>query len=146
MSDKRQMPRTKKRLSCTLTVNGQRYSGIVLDVSATGLFVQTGATPKPGTQVALVLQLTSGDSLPLRATVARRRNVPTHLKSIAQGGIGLCLEGAPEEYFSLIEDLQGPREAAPPVKPTARPKETPHSQLARKALLARLKHLRSDVG
>jgi hypothetical protein len=126
-------------------VNGQRYTGIVIDISATGLFVQTSAAPKPGTPVMLELQLPNGDLLPLHANVARRRNVPAHLKSIAQGGVGLCLEGAPEAYFQLIEDLQGPREASAPVKEKPRRKEAPQADLARKALLARLKQLRSEA-
>jgi hypothetical protein len=145
MSDKRRMPRTRKRLSCSLTINEQRYSGIVLDVSATGLFIQTSATPKPGSNVGLEVQIAPGESLPLQATVARRRNVPNHLKSIATGGVGLCLEGAPEEYFALIKELQAPREATTPEDDAARPKKLPHSDLARRALLARLEKLRTGT-
>ena len=142
MSDNRRMPRTKKRLSCRVTVNQQRYSGIVLDVSATGMFVQTSVTPTPGTQVTLDVQLPNGDKLQLCAVVARRRNVPAHLKSIAQGGVGLCLEAAPEEYFRLIKELQGPRpEAAAPAKEAPQPEQAPRSELVRKARLARLKRL-----
>ncbi len=144
MSDNRKMPRTKKRLSCRVTVNEQRYTGIVIDLSATGMFVQTSATPKPGTPVMLEVQMIDGDTLQLHATVARLRNVPARLKTIVQGGVGLRLEGAPEAYFRLIEELQGPREAAPSEEETPEPKQAPRSGLARKALLARLKLIRSE--
>jgi len=149
MNEKRQMPRSKKRISCAVTVNGQRYAGMVLDVSATGVFVQTSAAPKVGSTVTLELQLSGIETLPIRARVARRRSVPARLKSIVHGGIGLALEGAPEEYFRLIGELQGPRETAAPVKEepsvkeTPGTKQTPRSGLARKALLGRLKKLSS---
>jgi hypothetical protein len=146
MDDNRRMPRTKKRLSCTVMVSQQRYTGIVIDVSATGLFVQTNATPKPGTQVTVELQVPGGETIALNTAVARRRNVPAHLKSIARGGIGLCIEGASESYFALIGELQGEKTAPP--KPAAKkpqPKEAPHSSLARKALLKRLDKLRSEA-
>lgn len=144
MSDKRRMPRTRKRLSCSLMVNSQRYTGIVLDISATGLFIQTSVAPKPGTIVNFEMRLPSGESLSLQASVARRRNVPAHMQSIARGGIGLCLESTPEEYFALVEAIQGPREVVASAPEPARLKETPHSDLARKALFARLDKIRSE--
>jgi len=149
MRERRQTPRSKKRISCAITVDGHRYAGIVLDVSATGVFVQTSATPKMGSNVTLELQLSGIETLPIRARVARRHSVPARLKSIVHGGIGLALEGAPEEYFRLIGELQGPRETAPAVKEkpsvkeTPGAKKTPRSRLERKALLARLKKLSS---
>lgn len=148
MDDNRRMPRTKKRLSCTVLVSNQSYTGIVLDVSATGIFVQTSAAPKPGEPVHVDLQMPGGEILPLEATVARRRKVPARLKSIAQGGVGLCLDAPPEAYFSMIGDLQAPRskEPAKPEKPAKTLKQTPTSGLARKALLKRLEKLRSETG
>jgi Tfp pilus assembly protein PilZ len=152
MSERRQTQRSKKRISCALTVNGHRYAGMVLDVSATGVFVQTSAAPKVGSHVTLELQLSGIETLPIRARVARRRSVPTRLKSIAHGGVGLALEGAPEEYFRLIGELQASQEAPPPVKEeppvkeAPRTKKPPPSGLARKALLARLKKLSSESG
>ncbi|MBW2269869.1 MAG: PilZ domain-containing protein, partial [Deltaproteobacteria bacterium] len=124
------MPRTKKRLSCNLVVNDQRYTGIVIDVSASGLFVQTSVAPKPGSSVELELQLPSGDFLPLHATVARRRSVPARLRSVVRCGLGLSLEHVPEAFFSLVEELQGPREAVPQKEATPRPKAAAHSDLA----------------
>ena len=146
MSDNRRMPRTKKRLSCTLIADDQRTAGIVLDVSATGLFVQTSATILPGAKVELEIQLPEGTTLLLHTSVMRRRTVPPQLRSVARGGLGLAVEGTPEEYYKLIGDLQGPRETAVAPKPAARAKETPPSDLARKALLARLKKMRSGTG
>ena len=145
MSDKRRMPRSKKRLSCTLDINGQRYNGLVLDVSATGLFVQTSASPRPGSDISIDVSLPDGESLILRARVARRRNVPAHLKSIALGGLGVRLAGAPEQYFQLVEELQGPREQVEEAAAPAKLVESPPADLARKALLARLEQLRAEM-
>ena len=46
--DKRREARLKKRIACSLTINGVRQHGIVMDLSSKGLFVQTSAKPKPG--------------------------------------------------------------------------------------------------
>ncbi len=41
-------PRFKKRLPCRVRRGPSTYSGMVVDLSRTGLFVQTGAGAKPG--------------------------------------------------------------------------------------------------
>ena len=41
-------PRKKKRISCEIISSNSRYTGIVIDISATGLFVQTNVKPAPG--------------------------------------------------------------------------------------------------
>ena len=75
--EKRREFRTKKRLVCTLDVLGDRHTGIILDVSPRGLFVQTSAKPSPGTEIKVELTV-HGASQPLwlTAVVARQKLVP----------------------------------------------------------------------
>ena len=42
--DHKRSKRVKRRITCELVIEGKRYSGIMLDVSATGMFVQTAVS------------------------------------------------------------------------------------------------------
>jgi Tfp pilus assembly protein PilZ len=136
----RRAPRRKKRIACALYVEQRRYSGIVLDISATGLFVQTSGKVLPGTLVRLELfDPDRPEPLILQASVARQRVVPVRLKTIAHGGIGVKIEQAPEEFFALVAKLQpADAQTAPPKQEKPAP-ESPvqRSTLARKARASR---------
>ena len=122
----RRAERTKKRLTCTLVIEGSRLAGIVLDLSATGLFVQTSANPTPGARFGVELEIPGEPQRSVLAVrVARKKIAPPRLKSIVQGGLGLQIENAPEAYFSCVAQLQAgeaaaasPAVAAPPAKPS----------------------------
>jgi len=94
-------------MACSLLVGERRHTGIVLDVSATGLFIQTSASPSPNQVVDLELSI-PGESevVPVRAIVARRKAVPPRLITVAHGGLGLRIENAPEAYFTMVASLQ----------------------------------------
>ncbi len=69
--------RTKKRIGCTLVHGDQRYSGLVLDCSPQGLFVQTSAKLSPGSMVNVELGVsTQPEPLLVHARVARLKLVP----------------------------------------------------------------------
>jgi hypothetical protein len=114
--------RTKKRLPCTLVVEDSRLAGIVLDLSASGIFVQTSANPSPGTRLDLEIEI-PGESQRalLTVRVARRKVVPPRLKSVVHAGLGLQIENAPEAFFGYMAQLQADEtaSAAPPAKPSA---------------------------
>ena len=99
-------PRKKKRLSCEIVSNESRYSGIAIDISATGLFVQTNVKPMPGSPVEIRLSL-PGVAAPvaMRARVARKKVVPAELLTLAQGGIGLSLEQPADAYLDFVAGL-----------------------------------------
>jgi hypothetical protein len=101
--NRRRSKRIKKRLGCSLQIEGRHHSGVVIDVSATGLFVQTNARPDPGTPVSLEMSV-PGAPRPLffQAVVARQKLVPPQLVTVAQGGIGLLLQNAPEDWYGFI--------------------------------------------
>jgi Tfp pilus assembly protein PilZ len=123
--NRRRLPRTKMRIACTLHLEESLHSGMVLDVSAGGLFVQTNASPAPGTPLRLELRVPGlSEPIEMQATVARKRIVPPRLRALLKGGIGLQLENPPEEFYALVARLQAPelatsetsREAKPPEK------------------------------
>ncbi len=101
--DRRRAKRMKKRLGCSLQIDGRHHSGVVLDVSATGLFVQTNAKPDPGTPVSFQISI-PGSPRPLffQALVARQKIVPPQLLTVAQGGLGLLIQNAPEDWYAFI--------------------------------------------
>ncbi len=101
--DRRRSKRIKKRLACSLQIDGRHHSGVVLDVSASGLFIQTNAKPDPGTPVSLEMSI-PGSPRPLffQAVVARQKIVPPQLLTVAQGGLGLLIQNAPEDWYAFI--------------------------------------------
>jgi len=67
-------PRQKKRISCELIVNDSRYSGIILDISATGMFIQTTLKPGAGEGVTVYLKIPGRDeTIRVDARVARKK-------------------------------------------------------------------------
>lgn len=109
----RSAKRTKRRMACALVVGRQRFSGVVLDFSSTGIFVQTTAKPQPREAVTLELSLPGRrEPIRLEASVARLFMVPAQLLTVAQGGIGLRIRNAPEAYFELLQRIQLERKPA----------------------------------
>lgn len=111
-SQVQQDPRIKRRLSCDLFFNGGRQSGIVLNVSRGGLFVQTSVAAGPGENVAVDLNRRSGENLEIDATVVWKRIVQAELMGVAHGGVGLEIKRASPNYYEFVEDaLEVKREA-----------------------------------
>jgi Tfp pilus assembly protein PilZ len=98
---------------------------MVLDVSAGGLFVQTNASPAPGTLVRLELRVPGHpEPIEMQAQVARKRIVPPRLRTLLKGGIGLQLENPPEEFYTLVAKLQSPEAAASQTASATKPSES----------------------
>jgi hypothetical protein len=106
--------RARRRLACRIVHGRQRFSGVILDLSASGMFVQTSAKPRPGEAVGIEISL-PGHREPLRvdAEVARLRLVPGQLVIVAQGGVGLRITSAPEAYFAFLSAVLPAKLAAP---------------------------------
>lgn len=104
---RRAFDRIKHRIFCELLHDGKRSSGMVLDISARGLFVRMGnvAAPPLGTQVQVVLNDPELVEMPLVARMTRVKAVRHELVVSADGGIGLEVLSAPEAYFNLVETL-----------------------------------------
>jgi hypothetical protein len=117
LKENRKAKRVRRRVPCEIRYEGRRLSGIVIDMSRTGLFVQSG-TPLPLRtliEVELILG-PKGESVVLRAHVARRMVVPHQL---AKGGIGLHIVEAPTAYYQAIDGDAGNAEV-PPSRPRFR--------------------------
>lgn len=98
-------PRFKKRVPCRIMLGKQQYSGLVLDVSRTGLFVQTSAAPVCGDEIEVTLTRPARDSgFALTARVVWQRRVPSQLRRLVEGGVGLEIRYAPESYFALLSE------------------------------------------
>lgn len=141
MGKSQRLERTRKRLSCALTIEQRHYSGIVLDLSGSGLFIQTTAPAEPGTGLRIELAVPGqAEPLPIHARVARRKVVPPRLVTVAQGGLGVRIEQAPEAYYALIAELQRAKLPAGEAKPSrpacAPPRAKPRGGLQHKALEA----------
>ncbi len=127
--ERREEPRIKKRISCELSVGERRFSGLVLDLSAGGLFVQTAARARPGERVRVALSVPGRkEALEVSARVARARLVPPRLRTLAHGGVGLQLENAPQEYLEFVEAVKRPVvlervSVLPPETPSPEPRE-----------------------
>jgi hypothetical protein len=93
--------RIRRRITCELQLDGRSYRGIVLDLSETGVFVQTEATPPAGTHLRIKLHASGGIEFQVDATVARRQVAPPQLASVVRGGLGLRVEDPPPAYYKL---------------------------------------------
>ena len=97
--------RFKKRVPCQLKLGKRQYSGLVLDMSRTGLFVQTSAAPRSGEEIEVILSRPERDSgFALTAKVVWQRRVPAPLRRLVDGGVGLEIRYAPESYFALLSE------------------------------------------
>ena len=115
--------RYRKRLPCRLEVPNGAYSGMVLNLSRGGLFVQTSAAASPGEAVHLDLSLGDADAVGLDTRVVWRRVVAPHLRSVSQGGMGVHIQYANDAYFGFVARLaEGPAADEPaPARSAAGP-------------------------
>lgn len=120
--------RTKHRAPCTITAGGQRYNALVLDLSRTGLFIQTSAKPAIGDRLDIELVI-HGKVAAMHVEVARRKQVPPQLLNVAHGGVGVRILSAPEEFYQLLMEAQAKGESngesAKGARSTGSPRATP---------------------
>ena len=103
MKTERRSARIKRRVTCEFEVDGRRYRGIVLDLSESGLFVQTEATPGPGARLRLRFHASGdGEAFEVDGSVARRQAAPPQLAQVGRGGLGLRVHAPPPAYFELL--------------------------------------------
>jgi hypothetical protein len=126
--DRTAAKRAKRRFTCELMVDGQRSTGIILDVSESGIFVQTATRIAPNTRVDVMI--TGQRNVPdmqLRAVVARQKRTDPRLVSVNAGGLGLKILDAPPSYYEHMvvreEGVAAPRPARRSARKTAAPAE-----------------------
>jgi len=121
---RRRHERVKRRFPCEFFTEGQRYRGIVVEVSPGGLFVQTDASTAPGNEIELHLAAAGAvPELVLRGIIVRRLMVPAMLAAAVRRGIAVEILEAPREYglafgSTLLDaPIGGAREEEKPAAP-----------------------------
>ena len=89
-SERRAAKRSRARLPVRLWNEKQQGLGHTLDVSRTGIFVETAAPLEIGTRLHFEIQHPDGPFLG-EAVVVRKKRVPPHLRTIVKPGVGLSL-------------------------------------------------------
>ncbi len=98
--------RFRKRIPCAFNAGGRSCSGLVLNVSRSGLFLQTSVPEDSGTVVDLELMPPErAEPIALRARVVWRKAVPARLSTIVNGGLGMQIIWADEAYYGLLSAL-----------------------------------------
>ena len=103
-SERRIFDRLPYRVPCEFTHDGHRMAGIVTDISARGLFIETSHRVPSGTELKLVLRDPRG-SLDLVGRVRREKRSHRSARQVLSGGFGLRLDVVPEPYFKLLVEL-----------------------------------------
>jgi hypothetical protein len=106
-------PRFKKRVPCRLVTPGGTHSGMVLNVSRGGLFVQTSAAASPGEAIHVDLGVDDAAPLGVDACVVWRRVVGAHLRTVSTGGFGARIRYAPDAWFGFLSGLAGSEVVSP---------------------------------
>jgi hypothetical protein len=129
-------------MTCRVHFEGRQHNGIVLDLSGSGLFIQTSAKLSPGARVDIDLSLPDATAR-MQVDVVRRKQVPAQLLTVAQGGIGVRIVSAPESYYRFLHHLQATEReqrdteeqaaAASPVRPSVAPAAAAQAAPARPA-------------
>jgi len=97
--------RFRKRIPCKVRRSRSTFSGLVVDVSATGLFVQTSAAAMAGDEIDITLSGREQEpAITVNAQVVWRRQVPYQLRSMVEGGLGLKIRYAPEQYYAILAE------------------------------------------
>lgn len=99
-------PRVRRRLPCTLDTTEGHRQGLVLNLSRSGLFVQTNLPPRPGTEVAVDLTGPEvGDRILVHAEVVWRRRLNSRMTGTATSGMGLRLQAPDPGYEALLRGI-----------------------------------------
>ena len=122
--ERRREDRFGHRMTCKLELNDRLYQGLVLDVSPSGLFVQTRAKAPERAMAPVTVELRSAasdDATTLSAMVARQYWVPDQLVRLVKGGMGLRVIGNCAAWLELIDGIAERKRLALVGREAARP-------------------------
>jgi len=103
--ERRDRPRVRLELPCALQIEGRRHRGLVRDISARGLFVQTPGELPPGANAIIAFRTPDGRRFVLETSVPHRQQVSNSLASLDVGGVGLRIEDPPSAYLRWFEGV-----------------------------------------
>jgi hypothetical protein len=99
---KRRFGRKTHRVGCEFELEGRRHTGIVCDVSARGLFVQTTVLPEREGDLEIMLRTPGHGDILVRGRAARLARRHHTAAAVHQMGFGLEITWASERYFEFV--------------------------------------------
>jgi len=93
--ERRESPRSRRRIPCEFQHQGDQYRGIAVNISRSGLFIQTDATLEQGAELEVDFLGDQLEGTSFRAEVVRRRATPLLLASLIRPGLGVRIVDAP---------------------------------------------------
>jgi len=103
--ERRDRPRVRRELPCTLLIEERRHRGLVRDLSTGGLFVETPGDLSPGSDAIVSFRTPEGQRFVLETSVPHRRAVSHSLAAHSAGGVGLHIQAPPARYRCWGEDV-----------------------------------------
>jgi len=103
--NRRRFPRARLRVPCRLRTGPKEpyKAGFLVDVSASGIFVQTATRAEAGTAVEILVDLEDGNApVQLDTTAVRLKQSHRAVKSVRQGGLALRIDKASERFFEQL--------------------------------------------
>ena len=108
MSEKRKSRRFARRLKVRFGEKDRpfHYNGLTGDISATGMFVSTTASIKPGTRVHVEVTTTENQLMFFEGVVVRQVVVPAELRGVVKAGFGFRYLSGLELMAELVPSLK----------------------------------------
>jgi hypothetical protein len=103
-SERRIFARVPYRIPCSFTHEGAKLGGIVTDVAARGIFVESSHRIPPGTELRFVLRDPRG-AYEVMGRVVREKRSHRSARQVVSGGFSVRLEAVPEPFFQLLIEL-----------------------------------------
>jgi hypothetical protein len=101
--DRRRHKRHKRRIPCEIVLGKETSRGIVLDLSLSGLFIQTSVVLQGTEEIDVIFPATDErPEIKVRARVARKKQVPPRLTTVTRPGLGLDVIEAPANYERMV--------------------------------------------
>ena len=105
--ERREQGRIRQEFPCVLLVDGCRYRGLVQDVSAQGLYVQTPGELPTGVDAIVTFRTPEGRRFTLETSVPHRRQLSHSTASLGTGGVGLHIQHPSRSYLRWVEGVRG---------------------------------------
>jgi len=103
-SERRVFARVPYRIPCVFKHQGARLGGIVTDVAARGIFVESSHRIPPGTELRFVLRDPRG-AYDVTGRVVREKRSHRSARQVVSGGFSVTLDVIPEPFFQLLVEL-----------------------------------------
>ena len=102
-NERRRAPRVKHRMVARYKIGSRRTTGVVMDLSETGLFIQTNTWAEPGTD--LHLSIGTGTVMEVDAKVVWVRSEKDST-STEPNGMGLSIHSPPPSWAEFATKLR----------------------------------------